>query len=357
MGRTLMAHRPPPASFRLTHRLLRGHGLTVALLAALLLALVRPSLGASAGPLYTGALTWWGVILIFFLQGLKLPTGELLRGVSHWRLHALIQAWVFLLVPVLWLPGWLLLRQTGSPELAAGILYLALLPTTITSAIVMTTAAGGNAAASMVSTALANMIGVLWVPAWALVLLGGSGTHTAAVAGPLFAKLAYMIVLPLVVGQCLRPWVRDQSWFARAARHFGTVTHAIIVLIVYTAFCDSLLARVWSTLAPGALAQLVAVIISGALLIHGAVWWSARRWVPHAGDRIAVLFCGAQKTLATGAPMALAIFVAAPPSGVPHVGILLLPLLVYHPVQLILASVLVPALRRTTELSTAGQVS
>lgn len=334
-----------PASIGLT-RLLRRHLFIVGLLAAVGLAFAFPRLGASDGPLRAGLLSQAGVMVIFFLQGLSLKTRELAHGVSGWRLHTFVQAWIFLLSPLAFGLAALAMRAAGQGELAAGFLYLALIPTTISSAVAFTSAAGGNVAGAIFNTTLSNVFGVFWVPTGCVLLFSLGSGFRADLIGPLLLNLAWLILLPLALGQGLRPVLLGRAWFKRVSPSFKIVNHGIILFIVFTAFAKSVLGDTWQSVGAGAL--LAVVLLSGLCvgIIHGAVWVSSAWVLPGISDRKAALFCGSQKTLAAGAPMALAIFGEGEALAHLNLSLILLPLLCVHPLQLFLAAFLLPSLER-----------
>jgi len=327
-------------------RLLRNNLFVVGILGAILLAVLVPELGARDGPLHAGLLARYGVMLVFFLQGLSLRTRELLSGMRQVRLHAFIQAWIFLGSVLVLGSASLLVRWIGQPELADGFLFLCLIPTTISSAVILTGAAGGNVPGAIFNTGFANILGVFWVPAGCLLFFASGNGIEAGTLADLLAKLARLILVPLFLGQLVRPVLCRFPGFVRLAPRFKSVSHGIILFIVFTAFSDSMLAETWKAVPALAVVGLVALTAACAGILHGAVWAASGYFLNRYSDRICALFCGSQKTLAAGAPMALAIF-GSPESGLQaSLGTLLLPLLCYHPAQLLLAALLLPRLNR-----------
>jgi len=323
---------------------IKKNGFILALLAAVVLAWLFPELGAPDGVLQAGLLGKAGVMVIFLLQGLTLRTRELTGGLKDVRLHAFVQGWIFLGSALFHIAAALILRALGYSDLAAGFLYLALLPTTITSAILFTSAGGGNVPGAIFNTTLSNIVGVFWVPMGCLLLFAADGGFPVAMVGPLLVKIAKLILLPLVIGQLARPFVFDQSWFKRISPSFKYVNHSIILFIVFTTLSDSFLSHAWAGTSAGALMALIFLTAGAVLGVHAAVWISSSWVASRRTDRITALFCGSQKTLAAGAPMAVAIFASSEQLAQVNPGLLLLPLLCYHPLQLFLAALLLPKL-------------
>lgn len=317
------------------------------LLAVVGLAFVFPGLGADEGPLRAGLLSKLGVMVIFFLQGLSLKTRELVAGFHDGRLHAFVQGWIFLISPlVLFGAGWSL-HGIGHGELAAGFFYLGLLPTTIASAVAFSTAAGGNVAGALFNTTLANVLGVFWVPLGCLVFFSVGGGWQGQLIGPLLLKLVWLILLPLVLGQFLRPVLAKLPFFGKVATKFKYINHGIILFIVFTAFAGSVLDATWKSVPPASLVWLFALTLGAVLIIHFMVWISSGWILDRPADRISAFFCGSQKTLAAGVPMAVAIFHDGGQLSGINLSLLLLPLLCYHPLQLFLAAVVLPRLPRS----------
>jgi sodium/bile acid cotransporter 7 len=325
-------------------RIIRENLFSLALFAVVGAAFAFPQLGAKDGPLHAGMLAKYGVMVIFFLQGLSLRTRELLAGMIDFRLHGFIQGWIFIGSAISLLPAYALLRLAGWPELADGVLFLALLPTTISSAVALTGAAGGNTPASIVSTALANVLGVFWVPLACVLLFASSGVSTTGLVLPMLLKLAEWILMPMACGMLLRPLLQRHAAFPKVQKRFKVVNNSIILFIVWSAFSESILGNAWSGTPLSAFALLLLLIVASIAGIHFAVWHSFPLLLPTAAHdkRISALFCGAQKTLAAGVPMAIAIFASTELQEHVALGPLLLPLMCYHPAQLLLAATLLP---------------
>jgi sodium/bile acid cotransporter 7 len=324
----------------------RRNGFVFALLGMVVIAFLFPSLGAKEGPLKAGLLSKAGVMVIFLLQGLSLKTRELASGMRDVRLHGFIQGWIFLLSPIVLVCAGLVMRQVSDASLAGGFFYLALIPTTISSAVAFTSAARGNVAAAIFNTTLSNVIGVFWVPTGCLLIFAAGGGLQGELIGPLLVKLAWLILIPLAVGQLIRPFVINRGWFGRIAPKFKLINHGIILFIVFAAFAQSVLQDTWNDVSAGSIILLLVLTLLAVLLIHGAVWISSGWLISSQADRTTALFCGSQKTLAAGAPMALAIFAGNGQLEGVNLSLILLPLLCYHPIQLFLAAFLLPRLER-----------
>ncbi len=296
---------------------------------AVALASLFPTPGAPGGFLHPELLTKAGVALIFFLHGLALAFKTLQAGTLQWRLHLVVQACTFLFFPLL---GLVLLRVLGGglpPDLRLGFFYLCVLPSTVSSSVALTAAAGGNVAAAVLNATLSSLLGIFLTPLWV-----GWMLHTGGVSiplGPVILDLVLWLLLPLCLGQLTRPWLG--AWARSHKLLINKVDRGTILLLVYTSFCDSMQRGVWS----GRGVSAVLATLAGSFLLFYIVLWVSGKTCDLLGftwpDRIAAVFCGSKKTLASGVPMAQLIFGAHP-----GMGFILLPIMIYHPLQLLLCA-------------------
>lgn len=301
------------------------------MIAATALAWAFPAPGAAGGWMYPELLTKLGIALIFFLHGVTLSFAALKAGTLRWPLHLLVQASTFLFFPLLGLALYAALGSYVSPELKLGLFFLCALPSTVSSSVALTAVARGNVAGAIFNATLSSLLGIFLTPFWIAFVLKTSGD--TAPLGPVILDLVRWLLLPLVIGQACRPW-----FGAFAARHkagISLVDRATILLLVYTSFCDSFQVGVWSRSGAGSLwlvagiaAALFTLMMLTISLATNALGFSRE-------DKIAALFCGSKKTLASGVPMAKIIFGAHP-----ALGLILLPIMIYHPLQLVICGAL-----------------
>jgi sodium/bile acid cotransporter 7 len=304
---------------------LRRNWFVVGLAAAVALAWICPAAGARGGLLRTEVTARAAVALIFFFQGLTLSFAALKGGVMRWRLHALVQAWIFLLFP---LTGVLFTRVAGGllpPDLRLGFLFLCVLPTTVSTAIVFTAVAGGNTAGAVFNATLSNLLGIALTPLWTRWLMQAGGRTLPL--GPVILDIALLLLAPLVAGQALRPWLG--RWADARRSRLAAVNSGIVLFIVYAAFAGSVQAGVWERYGAATTARAVVGVVVLFGFIMAAVGLTVRAAGLERSDAVAGLFCASQKTLAAGVPMAQLIF-----GGDPGLGLILLPVMLYHPLQL-----------------------
>ena len=304
------------------------------LLATVALASLLPCRGEGAR--IFGWITQGAIVLLFFLHGAKLSREAVLAGAGHWRLHLLVAAATFVLFPAL---GLLLRSVVGDsldPKLVAGILFLCLLPSTVQSSIAFTSIAftsiaGGNVPAAVCSATLSNLAGIVITPVLVGLFMGVSGAAHGVdlrAVGSIMGQL----LLPFVAGHLSRPLTA--GWLGRHKTLANRVDRSSILLVVYTAFSAAVVQGLWRELSARDLAMVLALdglILAVALAVTSA---AARLLGFSAADQIAIVFCGSKKSLASGVPMAGALFPAA------VVGPMIVPLMLFHQMQLMVCSVL-----------------
>jgi len=297
------------------------------LLMAVLLAWLFPSPGAKGGWLHADVLNKCGVALIFFLHGVALSFAALKAGTLRWPLHLLVQATTFLIFPLIGLVIYLAVAGQMSEDLRLGFFYLCALPSAISSSVAMTAAARGNVPAAVFNATLSSVLGVFITPLWIGLLLKTGGQSLPL--GKVILDLILWLILPLVLGQLCRPLL--SAFVHKHKKGVHVVDRLTILMLVYTSFCDSMKQGVWSGRGP---VTVVLTIVASAALFALVMWINgliADRMKLPLEDRITGIFCGSKKSLASGVPMAQLMF-----AGHPGMALILLPIMVYHSVQLII---------------------
>lgn len=306
-------------------RKLKIDGYILALVGMVVLASILPVRGEAAAVL--GVIVKLAIALLFFLHGAKLSREAVVAGVSHWRLHLTILAFTYTLFPILGV----LAARTGllSPNLAAGMVFLACLPSTVQSSIAFTSIARGNVAAAVCAASASNLLGIFLTPVLVSLLMhveGGAGGWKA------IQNIVVQLLLPFIAGQVLRPVVGQ--WLDRRKTLIGYVDRGSILLVVYSAFSAAVVGGLWTRVSP--LELLLLLIVCGVLLavVLLATTFGARALGFSKADEIAIVFCGSKKSMATGVPMAGILFPGA------TAGVLVLPLMIFHQIQLMACSVI-----------------
>ncbi len=274
--------------------------------------------------------------LLFFLYGARLSTAETLAGLRNWRLQGIIAATTFVVFPLLGLLTQLLDGNLLRSSLASGVLLLCLVPSTVQSCVVYTRIAGGNVPGAVVSASLSNLIGVFLTPLLVALLM----TADASVDAGSIVRIVLQLFVPFVLGQLLRPWIGGAV--QRNDARLKLFDRSSIVLVVFVAFSKGRQADVWSSLSVWSILAVGAVYL--AVLIVAMAWTvvAGRALGFSRADRIAMLFCGSNKSLASGLPIATVLFAGG------DVALIILPLMLYHQLQLIIGAVLAGRLARSS---------
>ena len=303
------------------------------LIGMVILGLILPARGVAAEGLR--GVTFWAVTLLFFLYGAKLDPSSVRAGLLNWRLQGLTFGATYALFPVLGLGLAAVFGGVLGPQLTLGLLFLCVLPSTVQSSIAFTSIAGGNVPAAICAASLSNLIGVALTPFLVAQLLhhDGGGISLDAIR-----KIAMQILLPFVVGQFLRPWIG--GFVQRHKLLTMVVDRGSILLIVYSAFGAGTVAGIWSAIPAPSLILCLAVVTLLLALAMGIMVAAGRiTHMPHQ-DRAVLFFCGSTKSLASGLPIATAIFPAA------TVGATVLPVMIYHMTQLLVCSAIAQRMAR-----------
>jgi len=316
---------------------------TAALIGTVVLASLLPVQGESAH--IFGIATQIGVAALFFLHGVNLSREAITAGLGHWRLHLLVLLSTFVLFPLLGLAVRLLPASILSAPLATGILYLCCLPSTVQSSIAFTSIARGNVPAAICSASLSNLLGVFVTPFMVSLLIHANGTVTLDSV----EAIVLQILVPFCIGLMLH--TRLGAWAKRNKPTLGIVDRGSILMVVYGAFSEAVIRGLWTQTPLESLGVMTALNF----VLLGLVLWATNR-LGHAvkfntEDRITLVFCGSKKSLASGVPMANILFPAA------MVGPIVLPLMLFHQIQLMACAYLARRFALRAESGAAARQS
>jgi len=299
----------------------------VKLLIVLLLATFLPAKGGFVP--FLDWLTTAAIALLFFMHGAKLSREKIIAGSSHWRLHLWIMFSTFVLFPILglllawWHP------VDVSAEIYTGFVYLCILPATVQSAIAFTSMAGGNVAAAVCSASASSLLGVFISPLLVNLVMNihsdmpGNGLEQVG-------RIMLQLLVPFVLGHLSRRWIG--GWVERHRSLIGKTDQTSILLVVYSAFSEAVVNGIWHRVGVMTLVWILAGSVLLLFIVLLINLLAARLFGFNRADEITILFCGSKKSLANGVPMANILFPAA------SVGIIVLPLMIFHQVQLMVCS-------------------
>jgi sodium/bile acid cotransporter 7 len=303
----------------------------LSILATVVVACVLPASGVAA-PIVDDA-TKVAVGLLFFLYGARLSPAEAWAGLKHWRLHLTVFVATFAMFPLLGLLGRVLVPTVLTPQLYTGVLFLCALPSTVQSSIAFTSIAKGNVAAAICSASFSSLIGIVLTPLLVAGLITSGGGNALSASSVL--DIVLQLLVPFLAGQIARRWIED--WVTRHKKVLSLVDRGSILIVVYAAFSAGVVAGIWHQLTVyrfGALLVVNAVLLAIALAVTSL---AARRLGFNREDRITIVFCGSKKSLAAGLPMAAVLFAG---QGAGAVGLVVLPLMLFHQIQLMVCAAL-----------------
>jgi sodium/bile acid cotransporter 7 len=303
---------------------------TVMLLCSVAIASVLPCQGQAA--VVFSNITTVAIGLLFFLHGAKLSREAMVSGLTNWRLHLLVLASTFVMFPLLGLAIKPLATSVLPPELYVGILFLCTLPSTVQSSIAFTSVAKGNVAAAVCSASASNFAGIFITPllVGTLIVQGAAAPGSSTMDAVL--SIVKQLLLPFMAGQFLRPWIG--AWVDRHKPMLKFVDQGSILLVVYTAFSESVNEGLWHKLSLPTLVGLGVLCCVLLAIALGLATFASRRMGFSREDEITIVFCGSKKSLSSGVPMAKVLF--APGA----LGMVILPVMLFHQIQLMVCAVL-----------------
>jgi len=303
----------------------------LALISMIVLAYFWPHIGAKDSVIPFSKIATYGVSVIFFFYGLRLSPQKLKTGLSNWKLHLVVQMATFVLFPLLVILAKSIIGNNGFDTIWVGVFFLASLPGTVSSAVVMVSIAKGNIPSAIFNASISTLMGVFITPLWIGIYL-----NTASVdmdLGPVLLKLTLQVVFPVILGILLHSVL---GFFAeKHSKKLRYFDQAIILLIVYTAFCESFAKKIFEGYSALLLLGLGAAMIGLFYAVYGIIYLTSKILKFKYEDKITALFCGSKKSLVHGTVMSNVLF-----AGSPFIGIVLLPIMMYHALQLVMVSVI-----------------
>ncbi len=314
----------------------------LAIIAVIVFAYFFPQAASGGGILSLERISGIGISLIFFFYGLRLAPEKLRAGLKNWRLHLLIQSSTFLLFPLLVLPFYALAHSDHQQLLWLAVFFLAVMPSTVSSSVMMVGIAKGNIPAAIFNASISGIIGIVVTPLWLgifTVSVGGSGDLSSV-----YFNLCLEIIFPVVLGIVLQRWWGE---FARLhEKKLALFDKAVILSIIYRSFAHSFEERIFSNVSIGDLAILSAAVLGLFLAVYLFIGQFAGYLQFDREDTIAAQFCGTKKSLVHGSVFLKVIFGASPAAGM-----IIVPLMIFHALQILIISIIAGQLGRSSGLT------
>ncbi|KQM62276.1 MULTISPECIES: bile acid:sodium symporter family protein [unclassified Sphingomonas] len=308
-------------------RRLRVDSYILAIMGMVAIAAILPARGAAKDVL--DIVVHAAIALLFFIYGARISRQAIWTGILHWRLQSLVFATTFVVFPLLGLGMTKLVGGHLDGGLVTGLMFVSLLPSTVQSSIAFTSIARGNVPAALCCASLSNLAGVVITPLLATMFLSAG---TGGMSFDSIGDIALQILLPFIVGQVARPYIGD--WLKRQKTLTTLVDRGSILLVVYSAFSAGVVSGIWSKVTPQSLGLVILldlVMLAVVLIVTTA---ASRLLRFSTEDEIAIVFCGSKKSMASGLPMANILFPAS------AVGLIVLPLMLFHQMQLMVCAAL-----------------
>lgn len=306
-------------------------GFILGLIGMIFLAYLWPKGGIQNGYFSLAQLANYGVSLIFFFYGLRLNPEKLRAGLSNWKLHSVVHITTFIVFPVIVLFCKLLFDKNNSDPFWLGAFYLATLPSTVSSSVVMVSIAKGNIPAAIFNASISSLVGVFITPLWMGLFLSTAGNNFGLWG--VIGKLIIQVLLPVALGIALHPkFGAFAEKYRKALRYFD---QSIILLIVYTSFCESFEKQMFKGYSGWYILGIGLAMILLFFLAFSMITLVSRLFRFNREDKITAVFCGSKKSLVHGTVMSKVLF-----PGSHMAGIILLPVMIYHALQLIAASII-----------------
>ncbi|AIM36478.1 bile acid:sodium symporter family protein [Sphingobacterium sp. SG20118] len=303
----------------------------IGLFVAIILAYIYPNLALIEGKFSLDSITTIGISLIFFFYGLKLSLTDLKAGLSNWKLHVLVHFSTFILFPLLVLLFLPFVKTEIQHQFWLSFFFLAALPSTVSSSVVMVSIAKGNMPAAIFNASISGIIGVIVTPLWMGLFLTVNSDFDF---GHIYLGLFLEIILPVILGIALQPYLG--KWARRFSKPLSTFDKTIILLIVYKSFADSFIEKIFDAVDVWYFISVFAGVILLFCLVYLLIWYIAKLLKFPIEDQITAIFCGSKKSLTHGSVFAKIIF--------SHVGLgfglVFFPIMIYHAFQIFVASII-----------------
>ena len=312
---------------------------TMLLMVMVILATFLPVSGQAASLFHQ--VTTAAIAILFFLHGAKLSREAVLQGIMHWKLHTLVFAFTFLIFPILGLLAKPVLLPILGQELYWGFLFMCFLPSTVQSSIAFTSVAKGNIAAAVCSASFSNIIGMLITPILVSFFILGQTQHDFDPTSSII-QIVLLLLVPFILGQLLRAWI--YPYMVKVPSLVKAFDQGSILMVVYGAFSSAVVAGLWQQVSGLTLFYLILACFVLLTVIMLLAYYLPKWLGFHRADLITVFFCSSKKTLASGVPMAQILFIGQP------LGMIVLPIMLFHQIQLMVCGVIAAKWARHTDV-------
>ncbi|RCW92310.1 bile acid:sodium symporter family protein [Winogradskyella arenosi] len=303
----------------------------LSIIAVISIAYFFPQWGIASSKIPINTISTIGISFIFFFYGLKLSPAQLRSGLKNWKLHLLVQSATFLLFPLLVLLFRPFIQNQEQEVIWLAFFFLAALPSTVSSSVVMVSMAKGNIPAAIFNASISGIIGIVITPLWMGLFITQNQSDFDFTE--IYIKLIVQIILPVILGLFLQRFLGEFS--RRHSKKLTLFDKSIILLIIYKSFSESFYNNIFSGIALLDLLFLFIGVVALFILIFYLTGWLSKALKFSAEDQITAQYCGTKKSLVHGTVFSKILF-----GQMSTIGMLLLPLMLFHATQILIISVL-----------------
>lgn len=316
---------------------LKVDGFVLSVIAVIGIAYVFPQWGTPESKIPIDTISAIGISLIFFFYGLKLSPTKLKAGIKNWKLHLLVQGSTFLIFPLLILIFRPFIQNEAQETIWLAFFFLAALPSTVSSSVVMVSMAKGNIPAAIFNASISGIIGVVLTPLWMGLFVQSAQTDFDFT--DIYIKLFVQIILPVVVGILLQRFLGEFA--QKYNKRLTLFDKSVILLIIYKSFAESFEGDIFSTVSVLDLLMLFVAVLILFGIVFSLTGFLAKKMRFNTADQITAQFCGTKKSLVHGTVFSKIIF-----GNLASIGIILLPLMLFHAIQLLIISTVASRMSR-----------
>lgn len=315
-------------------------GFIVGLITMITIAFFVPGIGDKDDIIQITDITDIGISFIFFFYGLKLSPQQMKDGLSNYKLHLVVQLSTFLLFPLIAIALKPFYTSEDGKLLWLALFFMAALPSTVSSSVVMVSIAKGNISGAIFNASISGLIGILITPIWLSFFFQTSGESFNLMESVM--SLSLRILLPVFIGLMLNKY--SGAFAKKHSKYLTLFDKSIILLIVYNSFSHSFQTQLFQSLDTPVLIKAFISILCIFVLAYLAIWYGSKKLHFKYKDQITATFCGSKKSLVHGTVMADVLF-----KGMAVQGIFIVPIMIYHSLQLIVISFIAQRLSKNSD--------
>ncbi|WP_294220158.1 bile acid:sodium symporter [uncultured Chryseobacterium sp.] len=271
----------------------------------------------------------WGIAAIFLLYGLKLNIKEIVKDISNWKLHLLVQLGTFVIFPLLVIPFYVFVKDSAYFITWLSLFFLASLPSTVSSSVVMVSIAKGNVTSAIFNASISGIIGIVMTPLLMSFFIQPDQGNVDN--SEIIQQLLLKVLLPIILGLLLNPVLKNLV--ARYSKVIAEFDKLIILLIVYESFSEAFVQNVFASVPPTVFFIIAASVIGLFFSVYEILKLISKKLHFKREDVITTTFCGSKKSLVHGSLFVMVL-------GIPEDQkvLFLLPVMIYHSFQLFYVS-------------------